>query len=48
MAKAIFLFNGIQTTIECMKEDKMKAICDKFIIKVGIDINTILLMNKQI
>ena len=41
MAKAIFLFNGIQTTIQCLKEDKMKDICKKYISKINIDMHSV-------
>ena len=41
MAKVIFMFKGIQTTIQCLKEDKMESICKKFTTKVDQDINTL-------
>ena len=41
MSKVIFSFNGIQTIIQCLKEDKMKDICQKFTSKIDIDINSI-------
>ena len=41
MATVIFTFNGEQTLIQCKKEEKMKDICNKFITKIGIDINSI-------
>ena len=41
MENAIFTFNGINTKIQCNKEDKMKDICIKFVNKIGIDINSI-------
>ena len=36
-----FTFNGVQTLIQCKKEEKMKDICNKFTNKIGIDINSI-------
>ena len=41
MAKVIFMFKGIQTIIQCLKEDKMETICKKFTTKVDQDINTL-------
>jgi len=41
MINAIFIFKGINTVIQCNKEDKMKDICFKFANKIGIDINLI-------
>ncbi len=40
MSKVIFSYNGVTTTIQCMKEDKMINICKKFATKVNEDINT--------
>ena len=42
MAKVIFMFKGIQTTIQCLKEDKIETICKKFTAKVDQDINSLL------
>ena len=42
MAKVVFLFNGKELAIQCTKEDKMKDICNKFAIKVDININSLL------
>jgi len=41
MADAIFSFEGSKIVIQCKKEDKMEDICNKFVNKVGIDINSI-------
>jgi len=41
MEKVIFTFNGINTIIQCNIEDKMKDVCNKFVNKIGIDINLI-------
>ena len=42
MAEVIFKYNGIDTIIQCITGDKLKDICEKFCIKVGIDINKII------
>ena len=42
MAKAIFLFNSKELAIQCTKEDKMKHICNRFAIKIDININSLL------
>ena len=42
MAKVIFSFDGIQTSIQCLKEESMKNICNKFSTKIGIDVNSLL------
>ena len=42
MAKVIFNFNGIETIIQCSKEDKMKNICNKYTSKINININLLL------
>ena len=39
MSFANFTFNGYLTAIKCSKDEKMKDICNKFISKVGVDIN---------
>ena len=41
MAKAIFAFNGINTTIQCLLGDKMKDVCLKYSSKIDIDINSL-------
>ena len=41
MAKAIFIFDGITTIIQCRNEEKMEDICQKFVKEIGVDINTI-------
>ena len=41
MIKVIFTFNGIDTIIECNKEDKMKNIIYKYLNNMGYDINLI-------
>jgi len=42
MSKAIFLFNGQELVIQCKKEDKMKDICNRFAIKIDININSLI------
>ena len=42
MSKVIFSYNGIETTIQCLEEDKMKNICNKYSSKINININSLL------
>ena len=42
MAEAIFNYNGMDTRIQCKKEEKMKDICEKFGIKMQADINKLI------
>ena len=42
MAEAIFKYNGMDTTIQCKKEEKMKEICEKFTRKIEADINKLI------
>ena len=44
MAKVIFTYNGIETSIQCLKEDKMKNICNKYVSKTNININSLLFL----
>ena len=37
--EAIFIYNGISTTIQCKKNEKMEDICKRYANKVGININ---------
>ena len=39
MAKVVFSLDGKETHIQCLKEDKMKDICNKFSSKINININ---------
>ena len=41
MANVKFIFEGTETVIQCNNEDKMNKICNKFVNKIGIDIDTI-------
>ena len=42
MAKVIFTYNGYETIIQCLKEDKMKNICNKYASKINLNINSLL------
>ena len=44
MSKIIFEYKGKKTTIQCLKEDKMKDICLKLKSKIEININEIYLL----
>ena len=39
MSKVIFIFNGLETNIQCSKEDKMKDICNKLASKIQFNID---------
>ena len=41
MALAIFIFNGIKTAIQCVKEDKMKNICAKYASRIDKELNSL-------
>ena len=41
MALVNFIYEGIKTTISCLKEDKMKIICNKFTSKIQKNINSL-------
>ena len=41
MALAFFTFDEIKTAMRCMKEDKMKNICDKYASKIDEEINSL-------
>ena len=41
MASINFTYNGISTTIQCNKDEKMRDIFDKFVSKTNLDINKI-------
>ena len=41
MATANFTYEGIKTTIQCLKEDKMKDVCKKYTSKIEKDINSL-------
>jgi hypothetical protein len=39
MASVVFILNGVETIIQCLKTDKMKDICDKYVSKIQSNIN---------
>ena len=41
MALAIFTFNGIKTTIQCTKEDKIKDICAIYASRIDKELNSL-------
>ena len=41
MLTVVFIYNGIETIIQCLKNDKMKDICNKFVSKAQLDINNL-------
>ena len=42
MAKVIFKYSGIETLIQCKIEDKLKDICERYVIKIQKDINKLI------
>jgi len=44
MATVIFIFEGRNTTIQCLKEDKFETICQKFGYKEKVDLNSLFFM----
>ena len=44
MSKAIFTYDGVDTHIQCLKEDKMRNICQKFANKINVDINRLIFL----
>ena len=44
MATTFYIFNGISTSIQCSKNQKMKEICDKYCIKINTNINSLLFL----
>ena len=43
-AKVIFNFEGVNMTIQCTKEEKMKDICQRYGTKIQRNINTLLFL----
>ena len=41
MAKVIFFFEGSEIEIQCLKEDKMKTICNKFSSKIMLNLDSL-------
>ena len=44
MSTTVYIFNGISTSIQCSKNQKMKEICDKYCIKIDSNINSLLFL----
>ena len=44
MSKAKFSFEGTETVIQCLKDEKMKNICNKYSTKINIDINSLIFL----
>ena len=43
-AKVIFTFNGIELTVQCTPEDKIRDICQKLSLKVETNINSLIFL----
>ena len=41
MASVIFTYEGLPLKVQCLKEDKMKDICNKYISKININMNSL-------
>ena len=41
MASVTFIFEGIQLKIQCLKEDRMISICNRYISKINMNINSL-------
>ena len=44
MASVTFIYNGAQVNVPCLKDEKMKDICNKFTTKINTDINSLFLI----
>ena len=44
MAEVIFIYKGNKTTIQCLKEEKIKNICNKYISKIEKNISLLLFL----
>ena len=44
MATTTYIFEGISTSIQCQKDQKMKYISDKYCSKINVDINTLIFL----
>ena len=44
MATTIYVYNGVSTSIQCSKDQKMKYICDKYCNKINENINSLLFL----
>ena len=41
MAEILFTLNGVQTTIQCVREEKLKEIFQRYASKIGVDLNSL-------
>jgi len=48
MASVVFKLNGVETTIQCLKTDKMKDICNKYVSKIQSNIDKLYFIYGQI
>ena len=44
MAKVAFSFSGTEITIQCLKNDRMKDICNRFATKMNMNMNSLLFL----
>ena len=44
MSKVIFNFDGVDVEIQCIKEEKMKEICQRYVNKINKNINTLIFL----
>ena len=44
MAKVVFSFSGTEITIQCVKNDRMKDICNRFAAKMNMNMNSLLFL----
>ena len=44
MSKVLFIFDGIEVTIQCSKDEKMKDICQRYVNKIQKNINSLLFL----
>ena len=42
--KVIFNFEGIESTIQCLVDEKMKDICERYSNKIGKNINSLIFL----
>ena len=42
MAKVLFTYDGKEITIQCLKEDKLESICNKFASRINANIKSLL------
>ena len=44
MATIVYIYNGISTSIQCSKEQKMRYICEKYCNKIDTNINSLIFL----